>query len=207
MAVYNEIQVGRFNRYLQKLLSMKGPASMNVLAPELQFQLAGFVDNDVRLLQGWNLYSNSVSFAAVAGANATFQLRNPANSNVAAVITNIAFFDSGTRLTVDISFADTTIADLGGATGSSAWDARNSSPGGLASQSTCIFSTSNAGATGDLVNLAWVQTTGSFPFPNHPGIPLMPNSCWRVRNPTANQTMNAVIFWMERFLEDSERTV
>ncbi len=69
MARYNEILVGRYNRFLQKLLSMKGPASMPQLAGELQATFPFFNGVENRNLEGWGRWATrgvQLGVAAVA---------------------------------------------------------------------------------------------------------------------------------------------
>ncbi len=202
MAVYNEILVGRFNRFLQKFLSMKGPASMNVLAPELQAQLAFLAGAESFLHQGWSLYSNAMGFGAGGAGNfATMRLRNPIPSNAIAVITGLFIETSGQ--TFDLSF-NIVNSDLGAATPSAAWDTRGETT--VTNVSSAIFSALN-GVTSDLPFLLAV-------YNGTPGganritqeFPLLPGTSIQLRNTTANAAGIATIFWRERFLEESERT-
>src|SRR5712664_282468 len=86
MARFNEILVGRFNRALQKLFSMKGGPPAAQLASEIttnvQFNQMG---NDFRYLEGWDIFGNQIFLAASVGNTAGYRLRNPGGSNVIAV--------------------------------------------------------------------------------------------------------------------------
>src|SRR5216684_1967801 len=86
MARFNEINVGRYNRALQKLLGMKGEASVPILASEIapSFVLPYGVEN--RYLEQWNRFGLGMNVTATAGNQSAFRLRNPAGSNVIAVV-------------------------------------------------------------------------------------------------------------------------
>src|SRR5713226_3934628 len=86
MAIYNEILVGRYNRALQKLLGMKGPASMNQLAGELITTFNLFYGTENRYLESWDRYAVENEQTAGAGNTAFLRIRNPTNSGVVAVI-------------------------------------------------------------------------------------------------------------------------
>ncbi len=82
MAGYNEILSGRYNRCLQKLLSMKGQASTNELASTIQpnFQFAW--GNEMRFLESWNRFGIGQQVGPQAAQLNSFQLRNKrANRN------------------------------------------------------------------------------------------------------------------------------
>src|SRR6266852_4829039 len=91
VAKYNEILVGRYNRYLQKLLGMKGQAHAPQLSSEISVNLQLFNGVETRYLEGWNRFSTSMNVAAVAALLSGAQLRNPAASNVILVIEKLFF--------------------------------------------------------------------------------------------------------------------
>ena len=92
MARFNEILAGRFNRALQKFLSMKGGPPAAQLASEIG---AMFVFNrmgaDFRYLESWNRYGVTFTIGGVALNQGTFRLRNPLGSNVIAVVEKLNF--------------------------------------------------------------------------------------------------------------------
>src|SRR5712691_3304956 len=90
MARFNEILTGRYNRYLQKLLQMKGGPPSAQLASEISTQIGLFHGAETMYLQGWELFFASFSQANLAAANSGVRLRNPALSGVIAVITKLA---------------------------------------------------------------------------------------------------------------------
>src|SRR5437879_1331505 len=91
MARYNEILVGRFNRFLQKVFAMKGEPPAPQLAGEISpnFQLFSGVEN--RYLEAWDRFAAGVNVAPVAGNLSGIRLRNPAGSNIVAVLERVTF--------------------------------------------------------------------------------------------------------------------
>src|SRR5207245_11471807 len=96
MARFNEIQVGRYNRFIQKLLQIKGPPSMAQVATEMQPVFQFFNGAENRYLEGWLRYGQAASVTA-GGAGTFFmvRLRNPATSNVIAVVEKIVVYNLG----------------------------------------------------------------------------------------------------------------
>src|SRR5260221_9578742 len=89
MAQYNEILTGRYNRFIQKLFSMKGRPPARQLSGDIQMQLTFFNGAENRYLEGWNRYMFFTSPALGAGIPAASRLRNPAGSNVVAVLERV----------------------------------------------------------------------------------------------------------------------
>src|SRR2546427_10817743 len=86
MGRFNEIQVGRFNRALQKLLSMPGDAVAPVLATELQPNISFPLGMEFRWLDGWDRFASTIILGPTVGQTNAFRIRNPANSAMIAII-------------------------------------------------------------------------------------------------------------------------
>lgn len=89
MAIYNEILVGRYAKGLQRLFGMKGDVPTKQLSGELIAVHPIFNGAENRFLEGWSRFFFGAGQNAVAAQFATFQLRNPATSNVIAVVEKI----------------------------------------------------------------------------------------------------------------------
>src|SRR5262249_2182024 len=99
MAVFNEINVGRFNRYLQKLLQIKGGPPVPSLAGEISPALSIDVEADTWYLQSWEQFAQYSSVAAGGiGTNAAAVLRNPVASGIIAILDSIESANSGAAL-------------------------------------------------------------------------------------------------------------
>src|SRR5260370_37844134 len=99
MAIYNEILVPRIARGLQKFFGIKGDVPAKQLAGEIMPVHLIATGNETRFLDGWNRWGVGISsLANVANTNGV-QLRNPAGSNIIAVIERaIAFSSAGQEL-------------------------------------------------------------------------------------------------------------
>src|SRR5260370_17358202 len=90
MAKFNEVLVGRFNRALQKMFSMKGGPPAAQLATEItsnvQFNQMGM---DFRYLEGWDIFGDQVNPGASAANTNGYRLRNPNNPNALAVLEKV----------------------------------------------------------------------------------------------------------------------
>jgi hypothetical protein len=60
MAKYNEILTGRYNRFIQKLFSMKGPAPAPQLSSDIAMQMSFFNGVENRYLEGWDCWSRRI---------------------------------------------------------------------------------------------------------------------------------------------------
>src|SRR5216684_5571265 len=122
MALYNEINVGRFNRMLQKHLGMKGHPPTPQLSSDLQVALNFHSDNENLYLEGWESFAVNVLQAASVGNGNEVRLRNPAASNVIALVMHIAVASLAANR-VDLQYG-TVSADLGTAQAVRAIDSR-----------------------------------------------------------------------------------
>ena len=124
MALHNEILVGRFNRWLQKLTGIKAeppaPQLASEISPNLQF-LSGVED---RAMQGWFRFGVSILLAAGTN-NASVRLRNNAGSNRLVVFEKLkAGSDAATRVALETQTLNTDLASVVAASSNMAWDKR-----------------------------------------------------------------------------------
>jgi hypothetical protein len=212
MARYNEILVGRFNRFAQKYFSMKGPASLAVLNAELAIHHQVQNGEENRYLEGWDLFGLKINVAAPGVGNlAEVEIRNPAGSNVIAVLTRITISDptaggSATGAT-NVQLIRNAVNDQNIVTAAIGWDLRGRPA------STCIVSNNSAAATaigGTAVNI-WAGTgvanlAQEAILASAVEVPLTPGVAVLVTAAATNTTLNVSYWWRERFLEDSERS-
>jgi hypothetical protein len=201
MAKYNEILVGRYNRFMAKLFSMKtGGAVVPQLASEIQPVFPLFSGVEHRFLESWERFSGGGNVAPVIGQVSAMNLRNPVGSNVIAVVEKLAVSEA----TLDTAGAvrNAIVADLNTLNTPTRLDSR-----GRASP-TCILSrNTNAPALGTFVytwSVAANQTLDLVLYENQE-FTLLPGDGLQVLGGVANQSVNFAWMWRERFLEDSER--
>lgn len=89
-----EVQSGRFERFLQRILNLKGAGRLRSVLPDLRstINLTGPVLFEERLYKGWLSYSCFVSSAAPGAGNVNvYRLNNPAGSGVLVSVDSYAF--------------------------------------------------------------------------------------------------------------------
>jgi len=203
VARFNEIQVGRYNRFLQKLLSIKGQPSMPQLAAEMQPVFPFFSGAENRYLENWNRFGQSMLGTAVAAQNTAFRMRNPLTSNVVAVIEKATWANVTGAADAPFMQLNAGTADLAGIFTITA--ARFDNRGNP--QPSCILSGGNNTASigGSKCQLALAANT-TFDFINTDiqEFTLLPGDILQFVSNAVNIAPFMNIWWRERFLEDSE---
>lgn len=213
MALYNEILVGRFNRFLQKIFSLKGKTGAPQLAGEIIPVLPFFNGVENRFVEGWNRYGQFLAVAANgAGNRSGIRLRNPAVSNCIVVLEKIQpMVPSAVASNWAIS-RGTATTDL--AIAATMPNARFDGRQAVGGTSVLILSQQNVGTPLTSLNNAaviWqVNTTGLFSVDailfEEQEIPLAPGDAVQFDSSFDNTQINVNVWWRERFLEDSERS-
>ena len=75
MAQFTELLVGRFNRFFQKYLQMKGPSPAPQLATEIAAAFSLDLDSDTYYRRGWERFGNTAQVTAVAAQTSARRLR------------------------------------------------------------------------------------------------------------------------------------
>lgn len=210
MAVYNEILAGRFNRFVQKLLSIKGPVSLVAASPDLAFQHPIFHGAENRYLEGWALFGRHASQASPGVGNTlNIELRNPAGSGIIAVVTRAMFAEllaTNTAATNSgLALFRNATADQNTLNSGFGWDLRDRPA------STCNMSFNTAAATpigGTSQNLflgsVGAQVTVDM-IPPGQEIVLTPGTALSMQAGNTNDSATGGYWWRERPLEDSEK--
>jgi hypothetical protein len=209
MARYNEILVGRYNRFMQKLLSMKGQASLVQLASELQavFPLFNGVEN--RYLEAWNRFGAAMQLpAGAAGNKSSVLFRNPAGSNIIAVFEKILDANNGGVAQLNAMILAPSIVDL--ATLQSTAIGRLDARAGSTAGSSLILSKTNVAPAIIGANAQWIwnvavsQNLDLITFEEQE-ITLLPGDALQIFTVQAAVPLTDSFVWRERLLEDSER--
>jgi hypothetical protein len=175
-------------------------------APQLASEIAPTFDIEnpgveSRFLLGWNRYGFGLQSAGAAGNPTIFSLRNPAGSNVLAVVESL-IVSVNTLDTIAATYGKTNV-DLTPAANPGALDGR---AGTLTSS--LVMSTSNAVAGGLLARFFLV--TGAVNIgvqliqQEHQEIPITPGFALRVETVLANNQLTVGLIWRERLIEESE---
>jgi hypothetical protein len=208
MARFNEILVGRYNRAIQKLFSMKGSAPAPQLASEISTAFVFFYGAENRYLEGWERFGISVTVGASPANIACHRIRNPGGSNVVAVLEKIEIGSSSTDTPQLVH--GTTIVDLGTVQPltNSNFDSR-----GRPTPTCIVSSQASAAAAPAMTNQRSIAQPNLSAVSNYDiintdicEIPLLPGDGYQVQSITVNLQLLVSFWWRERFLEDSERT-
>jgi len=203
----NEIQVGRFNRFFQKHLGIKGGPPVPSLAPEISpnFTLPFF--NDILFPLSWNMYGAQSSVVATAANNGDLRLRNPATSNVIAVVLRACVMSTAAVTTFYTLQYGQPTTDAQSVMLRRALDGRL---GGSVTGSAVIPSIgfNNADQIGTSIYRRQAPSGGDVEFilDRDWNIILTPGDGIQIQCGTQNQAMDGSLIWLERFLEEGERT-
>jgi hypothetical protein len=209
VAVYNEVQVGRYVRFLQKFLGIKGrqPAPLT-FAGELNATWSLFHGVENRYLEAWNRFAQFFQIAAGgAGAQGTVRFRNPTGSKVIAVFEKILTFNGGAAadnyalqlgpLTTDlaniISFANQRLDPRGGINPTLVLSQQAAAGLGLASGNKLNWGMA-VGANYDVILFEDQEIT------------LLPGDVMQIIEGGSNQQVTYSVIWRERLMEESETT-
>lgn len=213
MALFNEILVGRFNRFSQKHFSLKGSAGTPTLSADLAVQMPLSNGNENRYLEGWDLFSRVVLAASPGVGNQLIcTLRNPKTSGVIAAVTRCAYAEATATNTASnvnsiFSIAPTAITvDQNSTFTGVAWDNRGRT------FSTLIVSVNTAAAAGisgdtqiSFGSAAAFASVEFLPVMPEGEVPLAPGETLLVKAGNNNSGGNICWWWRERVIEDSEK--
>ncbi len=200
MAVYNEIGIGRWNRFIQKLTDIKGGPPARQLASEIVFSHGIFSGEENRYLESWDRFGVGLANGPIVAQQAGIRLTNPTGSNVIAVVEK-ALVSVVTAEVINLEYGNVGAALSNVAIGIPMENRGRSAP-------TCIPSF-NAGAltTLNVVASATIAATTPFDFVNDgiQEICLPPGVSVQIDGNTVNSQIFVSWFWRERFLEPAER--
>ena len=202
MARFNEILVGRYNRFLQRLLSMKGGPPAPQLASEIQPQMdVEALPVELRFLLGWHMYHQTLSQGASVGNTSGVQVRNPLTSGMVAVLTSIQISVGGAEpVTLSQTFGGVT-ADL-----TNVFNGQRADSRAKANSSLALSSFAPAADLAGIVFTATIQAVNPFEFLNkeYDAIPMLPGHTIRITGNTVNTQLLVHFKWRERPIEEGE---
>jgi hypothetical protein len=207
MARFNEILTGRYNRYLQKLLQIKGGPPSAQLASEItpNFDVE-HTPVETRILMGFERFWCAANAGPSPGVISAFQIQNPAGSNILAVLESLIVSVSvASEIDMSISFSNP--ATLTNSFASTRQDSR-----GIALSTgtgTPILVSSFGGAIGQLpVGIGGVQLAALTPFQwiqdTDQQIMLAPSTAIRIQTLVVNDLFIVQGIFRQRALEESE---
>ena len=206
MTRFNEILIGRWNRGIQKLTGMKGEAPAPQLATEVMPTIQIPLGAEFRYLESWDRFGAALQATGGAGQTAGIRLRNPAGSNVVAVIESLLVStSSGAAQQFRLGIASTAV-DLTSVVASTG---NQIDPRGRASTALIGSTTTNLTVTGPDIYIielpTAVGTNVNFIVTDNQELPLLPGMAMTVEGFTPAGNVITGWLWRERFLEESER--
>lgn len=210
MAVYNEILVGRFNRFIQKVFGMKGPPPARQLSGEITTVFPLPNGNENRYLEGWVKAAARAETNAVAAQDSVVRFVNPLGSGAIVVVEKIVVVPN-IPMSGFLDFAYPAagpFVNLANLVTGVAFDTRfkfnQSGTGGPASQVSWANNIPQIGLT--CLPIAVSVALGDQEVVNtiNQEFPVLPGSAFQVRTATQNVDMAVGIMWRERAIEDSE---
>jgi hypothetical protein len=204
MARFNEMLVGRYSSFIQKLFSMKGAAAVPQVASEVQPVFTFFNGRENRYLEGWQSYAFTRAAVAVAAIQSGQRIRNPVGSNIVAVFEKITYASPLADLaTLRYAVTNTDLPtvfvvglkglDPRGPRDSALITSENSGGGGVLLQARMLIKSPN-------------NLSVDFIITDSTELTLFPGDAIEVISQTVNQAIDGITWlWRERFLEDSER--
>jgi hypothetical protein len=207
MARFNELMVGRYNRFLQKLLGFKGGPPAAQLASEIQPVMALHQPGsaETRYLEGWNRFSFGRGANATVGITGAIRIRNPLTSNLIAAFETLMFASTVGDLAVLRLAATNNDLPTVFVVGNKRLDPRGQ-------PDSALITSENSGGGGTLLQARAgikvpANSTGQFVLHINQEYQLLPGDAIEISGTALNQGIDSLSFlWRERFLEESERT-
>lgn len=203
MAVYNEIQVGRLNRFLQKYLGIKGGPPAPQLQADIGATLNLFSGVENRPLESWYRYGVSAVSAAFAGQVGIARFRNPRSSGAIAVIEALSVTSTAATDNFIVTYTLTNNADLGAVVTPTRLDGR------ITQNSAMAISTGNNAPLGTQIMQVTLVANSSAQLilTDDAEIVVPPGSTVQIEDINVNQAFRFHWNWRERALEEGELTV
>lgn len=213
MALRNEIQSGRFNRYVQKLLGIKGGPPVPTVGSDfvnvLPFPAMLGIDH---YMAGVDLFGFAVTLTGSAGNISFLEIRNPVGSNVGIVVVLASGYETAAADQFAFNLYKNATSDQGTLlAGSSAlpWDRRTQRIGPSAivswNAASAFVSPSAAAGARTVIQLAGPINTPVQLIPPGFEVPILPGDACGISTVNVAVALSASIWWRERFLEEPER--
>ena len=209
MALFNEILVGRFNRFAQKFLSMKGGPPLPTLGTDLGITIPLRIYTSELYLMGIDQFGRVATNTANAGASFGIRFRNPVASGIVATFHKLVLWTSvsdSVQLEVGATTVDYVLVENG-----IPLDPRQGPRAGAV-----ILSATNAATAGASLgaNTAIdvrpvsnaLNSLNDYFKEESEYISLLPGQAINIIGSIVNSAATANVMWLERALEDSERS-
>lgn len=207
MALYNEILVGRINRFLQKYYGIKGSPPAPQLASDITTSLNMWNGCENRYLEGWNRFAGNFGVTAQAANPNGIKIRNPSGSNVIAVVEQVTGqAATADNLGVQHGVSSTNYNTLPSLAATRLDPRGNPQPTLIVSNTSGAQSPVAFGATIDSIGIpaALLGQRIALIFEDFQAIPLLPGDALQVAGSTNNNLLAVGFLWRERAMEEGE---
>lgn len=200
MSVYNEIGIGRWNRFIQKLTDIKGGPPARQLSSEIVFQHPIFHGVENRYLESWDLFGVALTNNAIAAQQSGVRLTNPSGSNVIASVTK-AMISTQQQNFYNLEYGNVGATLSQVAVGIPMENRGRTAPTCIPSFNAAVLSTLN------IVSQVVIGVAAVLDFINDgvQEISLPPGTSIQLDSNAVNVPVTATFWWRERFLEPAER--
>lgn len=201
----NEIQEGRFNRFLQKFLAIKGTAPSPTLSTDISLHFSINLLPDVWVLQDWQPFVFAPNPTASAGNFQRAEVRNPKTSNVIALIYRASINTAGASDAYSLIQFQNATTDQGTVTIANQLDRRGKPNSAMVvSHNNGAAPVAPGGGQANYYVTNSVTNTGKdFLLPGEFLI-LAPGDAWVLQDTALATGANMSFVWIERGLGDSE---
>lgn len=205
------VNLGRWSRWIERYFNVKGGGGLMDVEQTIRAVLSIQSGNEDRYLQGWDRFAQGANVAAAAANNSGFRIRNPAGSNVVAVIEKCVASEGANDFTAFRFSSAGVTADLGTVLvpGINRLDPRSRNA------ATCIVSDQNTAVGVPALSANQFTVDANQHLASTPYSPiltvnnevlLMPGAGYQIEAVAVNTALNVFLEWRERSLETSELT-
>jgi hypothetical protein len=203
MARYNEILVGRYGRFAQRLFGTKGGVPVAQLSSDVQIAISLFSGAEHRNLESWQKFAVGALIGAQGVGNAnSVRLINPAASNIIVVVERFMVYEAAND-TLTFDYSRSPAAALANPNSAQGLDNRGPA-NGVATVSNGV----GVAIGGLMASLSLVANTmAELITTDIQEFVLAPGSAVQVRTAALNAALGFTLMWRERFLDEAERFV
>lgn len=199
------VWLGRFERWLEKYFNAKGGGVVLDIEPSVRCVISLPIGNEDRYLQSWNRFISAPTVNALAANSGGARLRNPAGSNVIAVIEKLEFHPNVASASTFKIQMGTATSDLTTSGSGFRQDPRGN-PNSSSISSVQTATPANLSTT--IGEVICSQTGATYPYivTVDQELTLLPGDALQVVDQTVNEQFFMFWMWRERALESSELT-
>lgn len=197
----SKIERGQFSTLLRRYLGMTGTSDVvDELAPEVSATFVLEMERpEWEFLKGARLLGHAASVPALAANNSAVRYRNPANSGMVAIFTHLNV--GGVLASLYTMTHGAQAGDQATINGYGIRDGRQTPIGGA-----IIASSGYAAPGGNAIGACILPANNTFPMLNQTAVVVVPGWALNVSMSTVNSDLYTSTHWLEKRLDDLERS-